>query len=227
MAITRMTMEQIRTRHTPEEIAEFHRRMAATTEEDIRRHMIEDGEDPDAELPPFERPISAAAVRAKLGMGEAEMAHLLGVPVNMLQEWERYPVLINPTARALLCILLHEPEAALRALGGARAGRRQRRLSAAKAIETTSSSRNTANSPCAMPTAVVAMPAKPSSPAIVASTISTTIQPSIPPSRACQDAQAATGVPWAAAGRSGRTRSASAAAAASRHMVPEAVNAGT
>jgi putative transcriptional regulator len=30
-------------------------KIAATTEEDIRRHQIEDGEDPDAPLPPFRR----------------------------------------------------------------------------------------------------------------------------------------------------------------------------
>jgi putative transcriptional regulator len=30
-----------------------HARIAATTEEDIRRHQIEDGEDPDATLPAF------------------------------------------------------------------------------------------------------------------------------------------------------------------------------
>jgi putative transcriptional regulator len=30
--------------------------VGATTEEDIRRHQIEDGEDPDAPLPPF-RPV--------------------------------------------------------------------------------------------------------------------------------------------------------------------------
>lgn len=32
--------------------------IAATTEQDIRRHQIEDGEDPDAPLPPF-RPVPA------------------------------------------------------------------------------------------------------------------------------------------------------------------------
>jgi hypothetical protein len=41
-----MTMEEVMARaasRTPEEEAEFRRRVAATTEEDIRRHMIEDG----------------------------------------------------------------------------------------------------------------------------------------------------------------------------------------
>jgi hypothetical protein len=49
MALVRMTSAEIKARaaqRTPEERAEFRRRMDATTEEDIRRHMIEDGEVP-------------------------------------------------------------------------------------------------------------------------------------------------------------------------------------
>jgi putative transcriptional regulator len=54
MAIVRMTLGEIKAQaaaRTPE--AAFRRRMDETTEKDIRRHMIEDGEDPDAE-PRFE-----------------------------------------------------------------------------------------------------------------------------------------------------------------------------
>ena len=52
MALTRMTLAQVMARaahRTAEEEEEFRRRMEATTEEDIRRHMIEDGEDPGEE----------------------------------------------------------------------------------------------------------------------------------------------------------------------------------
>ena len=69
MALTRMTLDEIVARaakRTPEEDAEFRRRMDATTEDDIRRHMIEDGEDPDEE-PQFERPVLPQDVRKKLG----------------------------------------------------------------------------------------------------------------------------------------------------------------
>jgi putative transcriptional regulator len=44
-----MTLEEIKaSKPTPDRIT-----VLATTEADIRRHQIEDGEDPDAALPPF------------------------------------------------------------------------------------------------------------------------------------------------------------------------------
>jgi len=58
-------------------------KVAATTEADIRRHMIEDGEDPDAPLPRKLQPyISVAAVRAKLGLSQGEFAMAIGIPVS-------------------------------------------------------------------------------------------------------------------------------------------------
>ena len=59
MAITRTTSEQIAAAGGRVDRV----RLDATTEEDIRRHMIEDGEDPD-EDPRFEPPVQAQAVRA-------------------------------------------------------------------------------------------------------------------------------------------------------------------
>ena len=82
VALTRMTLEEVggacRSR-TPEEEAEFRRRMDATTEEDIRRHMIEDGEDPDEE-PRFERVVLPQDVRKKLGMTQTEFANVARHP---------------------------------------------------------------------------------------------------------------------------------------------------
>ena len=46
MAITRMTLDEIKARPSKRNRA----RIKATTENDIRRQMLEDGEDPDAEL---------------------------------------------------------------------------------------------------------------------------------------------------------------------------------
>src|SRR5271168_2723192 len=83
MALVRMTLEEIKAqalRRSPEEEAAFRRRMDATTEEDIRRQMIEDGEDPDAE-PHFEPPVQAQSVRKKLGLTQPDFARLLGIPV--------------------------------------------------------------------------------------------------------------------------------------------------
>jgi len=52
MAREPMTLEGIR---AVRPVADF-AKIAATTEEDIRRHQVENGEDPDAPLPPF-RPV--------------------------------------------------------------------------------------------------------------------------------------------------------------------------
>lgn len=112
-------MEEIQARaarRTPEEEVEFRRRMDATTEEDIRRHMIEDGEDPDAELPPGEHIVPPQVVRKKLGMTQTQFAELLGVPVATLRNWEQGRYLLEPAVRALLRLIYREPEAALRGL---------------------------------------------------------------------------------------------------------------
>ena len=119
MALTRMTMDEILDRaaqRTPEEEAVFRRKMDATTEEDIRRHMIEDGEDPDAELPPGELVVPPQEVRKKLGMTQTEFAKLLGVPVATLRNWEQGRFMLEPAVRALLRLIYREPEAALRGL---------------------------------------------------------------------------------------------------------------
>ncbi len=123
MAVLRMTMKEIEARaaaRTPEEQAEFRRRMDATTEEDIRRHMIEDGEDPDAE-PCFERVALPRDVRKKLGMTQTEFAALLRIPAATLRNWEQSRFVMEPAARTLLNLIDREPEAALRALRGPRA----------------------------------------------------------------------------------------------------------
>ncbi len=51
MARESMTLEEIRATRPIADPA----KIVATTEADIRRHQIEDGEDPDAPLPPFRR----------------------------------------------------------------------------------------------------------------------------------------------------------------------------
>jgi putative transcriptional regulator len=119
VAITRMTMEEIRARaasRTPEEEAEFRRRMEATTEEDIRRHMIEDGEDPDEATPHLEAVVLPQDVRKKLRMTQADFAALLRVPIGTLRNWEQNRFVMEPAAQTLLKLIDREPEAALRAL---------------------------------------------------------------------------------------------------------------
>lgn len=123
MAIVRMTLQEVEARaaaRTPEEQAEFRRRMDATTEADIRRHMIEDGEDPDEE-PRFEPVVPPRDIRKKLGMTQADFAALLRVPLATLRNWEQNRFVMEPAARTLLDLIDREPEAALRALRRPRA----------------------------------------------------------------------------------------------------------
>jgi putative transcriptional regulator len=95
-------------------------RIDATDEDDIRRQMIEDGEDPDAE-PHFMSPVLAQEVRKKLGLTQSAFASLLGIPVATLRNWEQNRFAMEPAAQTLLKLIDREPEAALRALRGPRA----------------------------------------------------------------------------------------------------------
>jgi putative transcriptional regulator len=113
MAITRMTLKQALARKPRIDRA----KIDATTEEDIRRHMIEDGQDPDAEIPADARWVpSASDIRRRLGMTQEQFAAAIQVPLATLRNWEQLRVTPDPAARALLTVLDREPEAALRAL---------------------------------------------------------------------------------------------------------------
>lgn len=118
--LTRMTAEKIKAqlaRRSPQAAAEAQKRYDETTEEDIRRHMREEGYDPDAEIPADAwLSVPVKLVREKLGMTQAELAALLHVPVGTLRNWEQNRFGIDPAVQALLLVLYREPEAALRAL---------------------------------------------------------------------------------------------------------------
>ena len=111
MAITRMTTDQLKAAPSKMDRA----KVAATTEADIRRHMIEDGEDPSAPLR-VQEIISPADIRRRMGMSQPEFAGTLGIPVATLRNWEQNRVVMDPATIALMRILAHEPKAALRAL---------------------------------------------------------------------------------------------------------------
>lgn len=91
-------------------------RIAATTEADIRRHMVEDGEDPEAPLPGFRPVPDVQAIRERLSMSQATFAATIGVPVATVRNWEQRRTGIAPSARTLLRIMEREPAAVLRAL---------------------------------------------------------------------------------------------------------------
>ena len=91
-------------------------RVAATTEADIRRHMIEDGEDPEAPLADFQPVPDVQAIRERLLMSQAMFAATIGVPVATVRNWEQRRTGIAPSARTLLRVMEREPAAVLRAL---------------------------------------------------------------------------------------------------------------
>lgn len=94
-------------------------RLDATTEVDILRHMVEDGEDPDGHPAPGRLVVPAATVRAQLGMTQPQFASLIGIPLGTLRNWEQGRGTPDAAARALFLILAREPKAALRALRAA------------------------------------------------------------------------------------------------------------
>ena len=113
--MVRVTLEEVMS--SPPEIDR--EKLEGTTEEDIRRHMIEDGFDPDdtdwlndavVVRPPRQ-------IRERLGMTQADFAQMIGSPLASYRNWEQGRTLAPPTVRVLLNIIDREPEAALRALG--------------------------------------------------------------------------------------------------------------
>ena len=115
--MVRRTLEEIEASKPTFDRAKF----GATTEEDIRRHMIEDGQDPDEELPEdMEFVVPPQVVREKLGMTQEEFAKALRVPIGTLRNWEQRRVGLDPAVRSLLAIIYRMPEA-LKAIGVERA----------------------------------------------------------------------------------------------------------
>lgn len=106
-----MTLEEIRAARPRVDPA----KIAATTDEDIRRHQIEDGEDPDAPLPPFRPMPDVRAIRMQLRMTQAAFAKAIGVPVATVRNWEQSRTSMDPAVRSLLPVVEREPDTALRA----------------------------------------------------------------------------------------------------------------
>lgn len=93
-------------------------KVEATTEEDIRRHMLEDGEDPDAELGAFKLVIPPAVLRQRLGMDHDAFAAALGVPLSTLRDWEEGRVLPDAGTRSLLAAVSRDPDTVFRLIAG-------------------------------------------------------------------------------------------------------------
>jgi putative transcriptional regulator len=112
MARERMTLDQIHATRPSIDRA----RLAATTDEDIARHQIEDGEGPDDRLPAFQWVPNVKSIRAKLRMTQESFAAAIGIPVATIRNWEQSRTRMDPAARALMRVLQREPDAVLRAL---------------------------------------------------------------------------------------------------------------
>ena len=93
-------------------------RLAATTEADIRQHMIEDGEDPEAEPGPYKLVIPPAFLREQLGMDAEEFAAALDIPLDTLRDWESGRSAPDPGARSLLAAVRRDPQTVFRLIAG-------------------------------------------------------------------------------------------------------------
>ena len=112
MAIVRRTLEQIRKMKPKIDRDKIDR----TTEADIRRHMIEDGQNPRSDISGFAPVIPPQILRKHLGMSQPEFAKALRIPLSTLRNWEQGRVLPDPAARSLLTIVARSPKVALKAL---------------------------------------------------------------------------------------------------------------
>jgi putative transcriptional regulator len=110
--MARMTLDQIKASKPKVDRA----KIAATSEEDIARHMREDGEDPGAAPGTFVEDVPPAQIREHMGMTQVEFAEALRIPVATLRNWEQGRVRIDPAARALFRIINRDPKHALKAL---------------------------------------------------------------------------------------------------------------
>lgn len=63
-------------------------------------------------------PLDVKAIRARLHKSQSEFAHMIGVSVATLQNWEQGRRKPEGPARALLQVAMHNPEAVMEALGG-------------------------------------------------------------------------------------------------------------
>lgn len=110
--MARISLDQLRASRPQVDRA----KMDATTEADIRRHTVEDGQNPDAAPDGYRLIPAPAEIRGNLGLTQQGFAQVLGVPVATYRNWEQGRKVPDPAAASLLRILYYEPEAALRAL---------------------------------------------------------------------------------------------------------------
>jgi putative transcriptional regulator len=112
MAIVHRTLDQIRRVKPKTDRTKIKR----TTDADLRRHMMEDGQGREGDLTSFVPVIPPQILRRHLGMTQSEFAKALRIPLATLRNWEQGRVLPDPAARSLLTIVAKNPKVALKAL---------------------------------------------------------------------------------------------------------------
>ena len=122
MAYVRMSLAEARKKGQLDS-----RHVAATTETEIREHMLEDGFDPDKPFEGLREIVGTEAVRVRTGLSQAEFADVLEIPLPVLQDWESGRAQPDPVAEALFALIDDEPTKAVRVLTMMRSARRLRR----------------------------------------------------------------------------------------------------
>ena len=90
-------------------------KLDATTEDDLRRQMTEDGFDPDAEPGEAVLVVPPKLVRERLGLTPDAFAAALRVPLDVVGAWDSGHVRPDAAAQALLRALWRDPTTVLRA----------------------------------------------------------------------------------------------------------------
>jgi putative transcriptional regulator len=112
MAITKMTLDAIKARPSKRNRS----KIEATTENEIRRHVIEGRRKPGRGVARQRYHITVVHSQA-IGNVTERIRQYAGIPVATLRNWEQNRMAMEPATIALMRILAREPEAALRALG--------------------------------------------------------------------------------------------------------------
>ena len=91
-------------------------RIDATTEDEVRSHMMEDGFDPDDPFRGLVPVIDPAKLRQQLNLSQDDFADRLRVPVETIRGWEAGLSVSDPAIRALLRIIAADPQRAFAVL---------------------------------------------------------------------------------------------------------------
>lgn len=91
-------------------------KVEATTDAEIRQHMIEDGFDPGNPLAGMRPLAPIAALRARVGLSEETFAHALRIPLNTLRDWEQGRAMPDPVARSFFMLVEDDPQRAFKVL---------------------------------------------------------------------------------------------------------------